>query len=42
MVRGKRISWASKDNRFWMGLYLGLSFSAGMLLVTIGSKVFGR
>jgi hypothetical protein len=39
MVLGKRLAWASKDNRFWMGLYVGLSFSAGMLLWVIASGI---
>lgn len=39
MVLGKRLNWASKDNRFWMGLYLGLTVGGGLYLGMLGFKM---
>lgn len=41
MVLGKRLAWASKDNRFWMGLYCGLIVGIGMFLWMLAFKAFG-
>ena len=41
MVLGKRLTWASKDNRFWMGLSLGLTVGGCLYLGLLGLKMFG-
>jgi hypothetical protein len=41
MVLGRKLAWASKDKRFWMGLYLGFTIGGGLYLGTFGFKLLG-
>jgi hypothetical protein len=40
-VLGSKLAWASKDKRFWMGLYLGFSIGGSIYLGTFGFRLLG-
>jgi hypothetical protein len=40
-VLGNKLAWASKDKRFWMGLYLGFTIGGSIYLGIFGFRLLG-